>query len=140
MWHIKDLNGENYDRIQDERHAPSEQQVFEVRLASVLTALDVRAIGAKLEKMDTLSRSVEVEKDYARLAGKIKTTDELLSTAGGHVTSKMKEVADLVSAADVHVKIGTESKDILRLLEGINTRLTAIEARQSEQQGCCSIS
>jgi hypothetical protein len=46
----------------------------------------------------------------------------------------MKQMDDLVSAADIQVKVGSESQDIPRLsLEGINTRLTATEARQSDQ-------
>jgi Mg2+ and Co2+ transporter CorA len=104
-----------------------------IKMTSLTTGLDVRAIAAKLDRMDTLSRVEEVEQAYSKMS------------------STLQKIDDLSLAADVQTQVGTESQEIARLLRGIDDRLVGMEAKiqatnkrlsameENSRNSCCSV-
>ena len=84
---------------------------------------DVRAIAAKLDRMDVGGRADVIGRDFDDLQGKIKDTKELLR------------------AADVEVKVGDEAKELVQLLKGIERKLELIDERLEQVENkCCTVS
>jgi hypothetical protein len=86
--------------------------------------LDLIAIAQKLEKMDTPSRSEALDRDYSALQQQMKLADS-------QIRSNVKQIDDLLSAADVQGKVGSEGKDILAAMNRLEERMLAMECEQT---------
>ena len=84
--------------------------------------LDGIAIAKKLDEMDAAGKGDALARDYKNLENDINKTK------------------DLLSAADVQVKVGSDAKDILSALKNIEGRLAVIESKQDNQGCACTIS